>query len=101
MKTLSLFYATNRGHEGNNRFRPGGYGAKFSGDGSENLRFGKRTIQADERKINEFLNAPAGMGWVTEMIWQNTLPHGRARQRSKPPGNESTRDCRCQSTEHL
>jgi len=62
MKTLSLFYATNRRHEGKERFRPEGYGAKFSDDGSENLRFGKLTLQADERKINEFLNAPLGDG---------------------------------------
>ncbi len=59
MKALSLFYATNRRHEGKDRFRPEGYGAKFSDDGSENLRFGKLTLQADERKINEFLNKHA------------------------------------------
>ncbi|MEC4679258.1 MAG: hypothetical protein VST67_01000, partial [Nitrospirota bacterium] len=62
MKALSLFYATNRRHEGKDRFRPEGYGAKFSDDGSENLRFGKLTLQADEQKINEFLNAPVGDG---------------------------------------
>jgi len=62
MKALSLFYATNRKHEGKDRFRPEGYGTKFSDDGSENLRFGKLTVQADERRINEFLNAPVGEG---------------------------------------
>lgn len=62
MKTLPLYYATNRKHEGKNRWRPDGYGTKFSDDGSENLRFGKLTIQAEERKMNEFLSAPVGEG---------------------------------------
>jgi len=62
MKTLTLYYATNRKHEGKNRWRPDGYGSKFSDDGSENLRLGKLNLQADEKKIARFLSAPAGKG---------------------------------------
>lgn len=62
MKTLTLYYATNRKHEGKNRWRPDGYGTKFSDDGSENLRFGKLTLQADEGKMTRCLDAPAGRG---------------------------------------
>lgn len=51
MTKLSLFYATNRCHDGANRFRPTGYGAKFSDDGAENLRFGTLTVEADEERI--------------------------------------------------
>ena len=40
MNTLTLYYGTNRGHLGSQRFSPTGYGPKFSGDGAENLRFG-------------------------------------------------------------
>lgn len=62
MKTLALFYATNRKHEGKNRWRPDGYGSQFSDDGSENLRFGKLTLEGDENKIEQYLNAPVGDG---------------------------------------
>ena len=62
MKNISLYYATNRKHEGKNRFRPDGYGSKFSDDGSENLRFGKLTVQTDEREMNKYLTAPVGDG---------------------------------------
>ena len=62
MKNISLYYATNRKHEGKDRFRPDGYGSKFSDDGSENLRFGKLTVQADEREMNKYRTAPVGDG---------------------------------------
>ncbi|MBL7995151.1 hypothetical protein JNM05_07235, partial [bacterium] len=49
MSERILYYATNRKHEGN-RWKPTGYGTKFSDDGLENLRFGKVTVNADEAK---------------------------------------------------
>ncbi len=55
MNTLKLFFATNRNHEGSNRWKPKGYGKKFSGDGHENLRFGELTMEADQPTIQKHL----------------------------------------------
>ena len=44
MITLTLYYATNRNHLGQDRWKPDGYGSKFSQDGVENLRFGRLTL---------------------------------------------------------
>ncbi len=51
----TLYYATNRAHEGANRWRPDGYGFKFSADGEENLRFGRVSLTADPAKIRGHL----------------------------------------------
>lgn len=53
---LNLYYATNRNHEGNNRFQPKRYGSKFSADGMENLRFGKVKVTANDAQVRKFLN---------------------------------------------
>lgn len=53
MKTLSLYYATNRKHEGSDRWNPTSYGKNFSDDGAENLRFGWLSLSADEKVINK------------------------------------------------
>ena len=53
MTTLNLFYATNRRHQGDNRWSPDAYGTDFSSDGQENLRFGKVSFAADEDKIDQ------------------------------------------------
>lgn len=50
MTELSLFYATNRNHVGD-QWQPAGYGPAFSADGMENLRFGKLTMPVDERRL--------------------------------------------------
>lgn len=55
METYRLYYATNRNHEGEDRWQPDSYGGKFSNDGTENLRFGKLTVEADEKKVRRFL----------------------------------------------
>lgn len=60
MATLRLFYATNRNHLGKDRWRPDGYGKKFSDDGVENLRFGRVTVEADASKIAKYLEADLG-----------------------------------------
>jgi len=62
MKTLRLFYATNRNHEGRNRWKPTGYGTKFSDDGAENLRFGRLQLEMDERVIARHLAGDSGFG---------------------------------------
>ena len=56
MAKLTLYYATNRNHVGNDRWRPDSYGTKFSDDGMENLRFGFVTVAADDKKISAFHN---------------------------------------------
>jgi esterase/lipase superfamily enzyme len=62
MKDLTLFYATNRNHLGNDRWHPTGYGTKFSDDGAENLRFGKLSLSADEATIQGFLSRDVRFG---------------------------------------
>jgi esterase/lipase superfamily enzyme len=54
MSELKLYYATNRNHVGN-RWHPRSYGTKFSSDGMENLRFGTVTVNADDKKIADYL----------------------------------------------
>ena len=46
MATLTLYYATNRNYEGEDRWHPDSYGTKFSDDGMENLRFGFVSVDA-------------------------------------------------------
>ncbi len=56
-----IYYATNRAHKGD-RWRPDGYGTKFSADGMENLRFGRVTVQASASKIRSHLEDSVGYG---------------------------------------
>jgi len=62
MKTLKLYYATNRNHTGPNRWKPTGYDTHFSDDGAENLRFGKLELDADETVVAKCLAADCGFG---------------------------------------
>ncbi|KAA1189141.1 alpha/beta hydrolase [Pseudohalioglobus sediminis] len=65
MARLKLYYATNRRHEGRNRWRPTGYSRHFSQDGIENLRFGVVRVTALKRDINACLErdmSPNGTG---------------------------------------
>lgn len=52
---LSTYFATNRGHEGEKRFTPTRYGARFSSDGMENLRFGRVQFEVDEARVARLL----------------------------------------------
>ena len=56
MKT-TVFYATNRAHEGPQRFQPLRYGTRFSSDGMENLRFGRVTFTATMPKCRRCCHA--------------------------------------------
>ncbi len=58
MAEIQIFYATNRNHLGR-RWRPRGYGKKFSDDGAENLRFGHAWVEYDGARAEAFLNESA------------------------------------------
>lgn len=62
MANYELFYATNRRYEGSDRWKPTGYGAIFSSDGQENLRFGKLTLNADDNIVNGYLQEQGDYG---------------------------------------
>jgi hypothetical protein len=59
---IQLFYATNRKHLGPDRWRPTGYGTKFSDDGVENLRFGRLTLDAADAAVRKRLAADGAGG---------------------------------------
>lgn len=59
---LGLYFATNRAHEGKDRWHPDRYGRAFSSDGMENLRFGWLTVEVDERAVRRCLDADPGFG---------------------------------------
>jgi esterase/lipase superfamily enzyme len=48
---ITIYYATNRAHQGAKRFKPDRYGTGFSSDGMENLRFGRVTFSADTARV--------------------------------------------------
>jgi esterase/lipase superfamily enzyme len=52
---ITVYFATNRAHEGEDRFKPKRYGARFSSDGMENLRFGQVTFSVDAAKVTALL----------------------------------------------
>ena len=52
---ITVYFATNRAHEGPERFSPLRYGARFSSDGMENLRFGRVSFKADATEVNALL----------------------------------------------
>jgi esterase/lipase superfamily enzyme len=62
MATLGLYFATNRAHEGADRWHPVRYGKSFSADGLENLRFGWLEVEADEGAIAQCLAKDTGYG---------------------------------------
>ncbi len=62
MTELTLYFATNRGHQGDDRWHPTGYGKGFSNDGQENLRFGKVRVTADPNRVADLLAADSGFG---------------------------------------
>ena len=62
MATHTLYYVTNRAHEGNDRWAPTGYGSKFSDGGAENLRFGKLIVEADREDVERRFRAKTSAG---------------------------------------
>lgn len=62
MAEHELYYATNRNHQGKERWQPSGYGSGFSSDGRENLRFGRVTLSADDAKVEKLLQKDVKFG---------------------------------------
>lgn len=62
MARQTLYYATNRGHKGRDRWRPTSYGPEPSEDGTENLRFGKVTLDVDEARVSRCYTRDTGFG---------------------------------------
>ncbi len=62
MKTLKLYFATNRKHDGRDRWKPTGYLTRFSDDGAENLRFGRLELTVPEADVRACLAEDCGFG---------------------------------------
>ncbi len=62
MVTLGLYFATNRAHEGDDRWHPKRYGKAFSSDGLENLRFGWLEVEVDDAALAKCIAADTGFG---------------------------------------
>ena len=60
--TQKLYYATNRAHKGQNRWRPEEYTGEFSSDGAENLRFGSVELDLDPAIAREYRDKDCGFG---------------------------------------
>lgn len=56
MESGKLFFATNRNHEGGNRWKPESYGQKFSTNGRHNLRFGEVDFNYEEAEVKKHLD---------------------------------------------
>lgn len=55
MGSSTLFFATNRKHEGKNQWKPDSYGKEFSSTGHENLRFGELNIDYNDSEVQKCL----------------------------------------------
>ncbi|MCA8965151.1 MAG: alpha/beta hydrolase [Planctomycetes bacterium] len=59
---LGLYFATNRRHEGKDRWHPTRYGRSFSADGMENLRFGWLELEVPDADVERCLAKDTGFG---------------------------------------
>jgi esterase/lipase superfamily enzyme len=59
---LGLYFATNRAHEGADRWHPDRYGRAFSSDGMENLRFGWLSVDVADKDVERCLQQDTGFG---------------------------------------
>ena len=59
---LGLYFATNRRHEGKDRWYPDRYGRSFSSDGMENLRFGWLELTVADADVQRCLAKDTGFG---------------------------------------
>lgn len=65
---MQLFFVTNRRHEGDDQWRPTGYGKDPSGDGYQNLRFGSLTLDLTsikgtiDKSLAESIDGGTGSG---------------------------------------
>jgi len=59
---LSLYYVTNRNHQGRKQFKPDSYGIHPSKSGIENLRLGKVTLDAGVNTFDKWFQTKTGAG---------------------------------------
>lgn len=62
MVDMGLYFATNRRHEGDDRWHPTRYGRSFSTDGMENLRFGWLELDVADKDVERWLAKDTGFG---------------------------------------
>jgi esterase/lipase superfamily enzyme len=62
MTEHGLYFATNRNHEGDDRWHPVRYGRSFSADGMENLRFGWLQVDVPQAEVDSCLTTDTGFG---------------------------------------
>ncbi len=55
MSRIKLYFATNRKHEGKDRWHPRSYGKGFSSNGQHNLRFGAIELSVNNRDVESHL----------------------------------------------
>ncbi len=60
MSTETIFFATNRRHEGTDRWNPKRYSGDFSADGYGNLRFGQLTVEVSDKEKSSCLKSGDG-----------------------------------------
>ena len=62
MTQLGIYFATNRSHEGHDRWHPTRYGRSFSQDGVENLRFGWFEVEVPQAEIDRCVAKDTSVG---------------------------------------
>lgn len=81
MTNLGIYFATNRAHEGDDRWHPDRYGRAFSKDGVENLRFGWFEVDVPQQDIDRCLaedtSVGRGDGNALAKLFTKAVPNGR------------------------
>ena len=62
MAEVSIYFATNRRHQGTDRWKPDAYGIEPSRDKSQNLRFGTVSAQYAQAEVDKRLAEDCGFG---------------------------------------
>ena len=62
MASATIYFATNRRHEGPDRWKPTGYGIEPSRDQGQNLRFGTVLARYEQAEVDEALDTDCGFG---------------------------------------
>jgi esterase/lipase superfamily enzyme len=78
---LGLYFATNRAHEGADRWHPDRYGRAFSSDGMENLRFGWLSVDVADKDVDRCLQQDTGFGTGSGTALADLLTKAAAKAR--------------------
>ncbi len=78
---LGLYFATNRAHEGADRWHPDRYGRAFSSDGMENLRFGWLSVDVADKDVERCLQQDTGFGTGSGTALADLLTKAAAKAR--------------------